>query len=146
VLVNVLVVESEESMAGRLRRAGQEVTVARDARDLCNLTMSGSFDAVVLGMLGSGSQSLSVCNALRGRGVALPIVLIVARDEVESRIQGLDGGADDCVGFGCPADELLARLRALVRRKSLQVDAGYKPRALMTPPAIPAALPPCHLA
>jgi DNA-binding response OmpR family regulator len=124
VLVNVLVAESEESMAEPLRRAGHDVTVARNGRDLCSLTTSGSFDAVVVGMLGSGSQGLRVCNDLRRRGVALPIVLIVGHDDVESRIQGLDAGADDCVGVGCPADELLARLRALVRRVSLQVNTG----------------------
>jgi DNA-binding response OmpR family regulator len=120
-VVNLLVVESDEAMAGSLRRAGHDVTVARSERDVRAFTASGSFDAVVLGKLGPGDRNLALCGALRRDGVGLPIVLIVARDGVESRIEGLDAGADDCVGTGCPADELLARLRALVRRSSLRV-------------------------
>jgi DNA-binding response OmpR family regulator len=119
--VNVLVVERYEVTAGALRRAGHDVTVARNEGDVRGLTASGSFDAVVLGNLGSGDQTLKLCDALRSEGVALPVVLIVPRDGVEARIEGLDAGADACVGFGCPPDELLARLRALVRRNSLSV-------------------------
>jgi two-component system response regulator QseB len=119
--MNLLVVESDGATAGSLRRAGHDVTVARSERDVRALAASGSFDAVVLGKLRFGDQNLTLCGALRREGVALPIVLIVARDRVESRIAGLDAGADDCVGTGCPADELLARLRALVRRSSLRV-------------------------
>ncbi len=116
--MNVLVVESREATATPLRRAGHEVTVARTGRDVCALTRSDSFDAVVLGILDPAHQTLTLCDALRREGVRLPIVLIVAEDAVDDRVEGLDAGADDCVGIGCPADELLARLRALVRRKS----------------------------
>jgi DNA-binding response OmpR family regulator len=118
--VNVLVFESEEATADSIRRAGHGVTVTRDARDVCALTASGSVDAVVLGRSDPEDESLTVCEVLRRDGVALPIVLIVAGNGVEARIEALDAGADDCVETGCHGDELLARLRALVRRKSLK--------------------------
>ena len=122
--MNVLVAESKEATARPLRRGGHDVTVARSGRDVCALMRSDSFDAVVLGILDPGDQTLTLCDALRREGVRLPIVLIVAQDAVEDRIEGLDAGADDCVGIGCPADELLARLRALVRRKSPQGETA----------------------
>jgi DNA-binding response OmpR family regulator len=118
--VNVLVFDSEEATADPIRRAGHDVTVARSAREACALATSGSFDALVLVNSSPDDRNLSVCEALRRDGVAVPIVLIVASEAVEARIEGLAAGADDCVGTACASDELLARLRALVRRKSLQ--------------------------
>ena len=118
VWVNILVAENKDATATSLRQAGHHVTVARSGRDLCALTRSGSFDALVIGILRPGDQTLTLCDALRRECVRLPIVLIVAEDAVDDRIEGLNAGADDCVGTGCPADELLARLRALVCRNS----------------------------
>jgi two-component system response regulator MprA len=83
---------------------------------VCGLTAQCSFDAVVLGPLGPGTESLTVCDALRRQASVLPIVLLVSRDGVEARVEGLDAGADDCLPVGCQVDELLARLRALLRR------------------------------
>jgi DNA-binding response OmpR family regulator len=82
---------------------------------------SDSFDAVVLGILDPGDQTLTLCDALRREGVRLPIVLIVAQDAVEDRIEGWMP-APTIAWESVPADELLARLRALVRRKSPQGD------------------------
>ncbi len=116
--MNVLVAENKDATATSLRRAGHQVTVVRSGRDVCGLTRSDSFDAVVIGILTPGDQTLTLCDALRREGVRLPIVLILAEDVVDDRVEGLNAGADDCVGVECPADELLARLRALVRRQS----------------------------
>jgi DNA-binding response OmpR family regulator len=114
--MKVLVAESEEALAGPLRRAGHEVTVAIAAHDIRELTASRSFDAVVLGMMRPETQSLALCHTLRRDGIGVPIVLFVSGDAVEERIAGLEAGADQCLGVGCPNEELLARLRALVRR------------------------------
>lgn len=124
--MNVLVAGSEDATATQLRRAGHVVTIARSGDDVCALIRSDPFDAVVLGIFGPGDQALTLCGALRREGVGLPIVLIVAQDAVEDRIEGLNAGADDCVEIGCPADELLARLRALVRRRSSQGAEGQR--------------------
>jgi two-component system phosphate regulon response regulator OmpR len=125
--VNVLVVGSEGATAERLRRAGHNVTLARGESDVRALIAGRAVDAVILGDLGSGNRNLSVCSSLRRGGVALPIVLIAGRGGVEARIEGLDAGADDCVEIDCPADELLARLRALVRRTSLPLGTASGP-------------------
>lgn len=77
---------------------------------------AGSFDAILLGGAGPEAASLSVCVDLRRTGARTPILLLVARDAAETRVEGLDAGADDCIAVSCPFDELLARLRALVRR------------------------------
>jgi DNA-binding response OmpR family regulator len=115
-VVNVLVVETKEALARPLRKAGHEVTIAASSAAARHLAATGPFDAVVLGPIGPIATSLAACDELRRDGIALPILLLVAEDAVEARVRGLDAGADDCLGLACPVDELLARLRALVRR------------------------------
>ena len=111
--MNVLVVETEEALAWPLRKAGHEVTVAGSTAAARHLAATGP---IVPSTTGPVAASLAACDELRRDGVALPILLLVAEDAVEVRVRGLDAGADDCLGFACPVDELLARLRALVRR------------------------------
>jgi DNA-binding response OmpR family regulator len=94
------------------------VVVARDGSEVRDLTEHDSFDVVVLGPLRSEAESLTVCRGLRLEETDLPIVLLVGQDGAEARVRGLDAGADDCVPLECPVDELLARLRALVRRST----------------------------
>jgi two-component system response regulator QseB len=112
--VNVLLVENEQLMAA-LRRAGYGASVASPA-EARTMATAGLFDAIVLGGAHPDATSLSLCSALRQSAACTPILMLVARDEAETRIRGLEAGADDCVSLSCPADELLARLRALVRR------------------------------
>ena len=116
--MNVLLVENEELMAlaRPLRQAGYEVTVATSSEEARTLAMSGSFDAVVLGKIRPEATILNICSALRQDGAGTPILLLVGRDAAEMRVQGLDAGADDCIALTSQFDELLARLRALVRR------------------------------
>jgi DNA-binding response OmpR family regulator len=116
--LNVLLVENDELMAQPLRRAGQAVTVASSSEEARRLAATGSFDAVVLGRIQPEAASLTVCSDLRREGASTPILLLVGRDTSETRVQGLDAGADDCVALSSPVEELLARLRALVRRSA----------------------------
>jgi two-component system, OmpR family, manganese sensing response regulator len=117
--VNLLVVELESVIAGLLLAAGHEVTAAASGIDARVAASISSFDAIVVGRLGAERSGLEFCDQLRQNGVATPIFLLVESEAVEARVQGLDAGADDCLGLGCPADELLARLRALVRRSAV---------------------------
>src|SRR5206468_10213901 len=73
-------------------------------------------DLVVLDVAMPGLDGLAVCRRVRGRGLALPILLLTARDAVEDRVAGLDAGADDYLVKPFAPEELLARLRALLRR------------------------------
>ncbi len=121
--VNVLLVENEELMAQPLRQAGHHVTVVSSSKAARRLLASVAFDVVLLGGIRPDAARLSACGELRRGSAATPILLLVGRDAAETRVEGLDAGADDCVSLSCPLDELLARLRALVRRSAAEQAA-----------------------
>jgi two-component system, OmpR family, response regulator MprA len=116
----VLVVEDDTDIAGVLRRAlgmeGYEVRVAGDGESA--LAESGVFepDAVVLDLGLPRLDGVEVCRRLRADG-DVPILILTARDALDSRVEGLDSGADDYLVKPFERDELLARLRALLRRR-----------------------------
>jgi DNA-binding response OmpR family regulator len=114
--VRVLLVGNECVVARLLGQAGHEVAVASSPDQARGMLEAGLFDAILLGAGGPETASLSVCGELRRTATRTPILLLVARDAAETRVQGLDAGADDCIAVSSPVDELLARLRALVRR------------------------------
>jgi len=117
----VLVVDDERAVRESLRRAleleGYEVDLAGDgAEALLRLDSNGQPDAVVLDVFMPGVDGLEVSRRLRSKGNAVPILMLTARAEVESRVEGLDAGADDYLAKPFALEELLARLRALLRR------------------------------
>jgi two-component system OmpR family response regulator len=118
--VRVLVVEDDPKMAGLIRRGLLEEGLTPDVADTGEdaLWMAGSmvYDAVVLDVMLPGIDGFEVCRRLRADGIWAPVLFLTARDAVEDRIAGLDGGADDYVIKPFSFGELLARLRALVRR------------------------------
>jgi two-component system response regulator MprA len=119
--VKVLVVDDERAVRDSLRRAleleGYEVELAADgAEALYRLESNGQPDAVILDVLMPGVDGLEVSRRLRGKGNSIPILMLTARAEVESRVAGLDAGADDYLAKPFALEELLARLRALMRR------------------------------
>jgi two-component system response regulator MprA len=119
--MRVLVVDDERAVRDSLRRAleleGYEVELAADgAEALYRLESNGQPDAVILDVLMPGVDGLEVSRRLRSKGNAVPILMLTARTEVESRVAGLDAGADDYLAKPFALEELLARLRALLRR------------------------------
>jgi two-component system response regulator MprA len=125
--VKILVVDDERAVRDSLRRAlelqGYEVELASDgAEALARLAENGQPDAVVLDILMPGIDGLDVCRQLRRRGNSVPVLMLTARDAVGDRVEGLDAGADDYVVKPFALEELLARLRALLRRASPAVD------------------------
>jgi two-component system OmpR family response regulator len=118
--MRVLVVEDDPKLAALLGRGLREEGVAADvaSRGEDALWMAGStdYDAVVLDVMLPGIDGFEACARLRADGVAAPVLLLTARDGVEDRIAGLDGGADDYLVKPFAFGELLARLRALARR------------------------------
>ena len=117
----MLVVDDERAVRESLRRAleleGYEVDLAGDgAEALLRLDSNGQPDAVVLDVFMPGVDGLEVSRRLRSKGNAVPILMLTARAEVESRVEGLDAGADDYLAKPFALEELLARLRALLRR------------------------------
>ena len=119
--MRVLVVDDERAVRDSLRRAleleGYDVELAADGEEaLERLAQNGEPDAVVLDILMPKMDGLEVCRRLRREGHGLPVLMLTARDEVENRVAGLDAGADDYVTKPFALEELLARLRALLRR------------------------------
>jgi two-component system response regulator MprA len=119
--VKIMVVDDERAVRESLRRAleleGYEVDLAADGREaLFKLGTDSAPDAMILDVLMPGLDGLEVCRRLRKSGNRLPVLMLTARDEVESRVEGLDAGADDYVTKPFALEELLARVRALLRR------------------------------
>src|SRR3954451_4729177 len=118
--MRVLVVEDEIKMAGLLRRGlaeeGLAVDVARSGEDALIRAHATEYDAIVLDVMLPGITGFETCRQLRDAGTWSPVLMLTARDSVEDRIAGLDGGADDYLTKPFSLAELLARLRALFRR------------------------------
>jgi two-component system OmpR family response regulator len=120
--MRILVVEDDPKMAGLLRRGlleeGHAPDVAQVGDDALWMAKAVEYDAIVLDLLLPGIDGVEVCRRLRQGGVWSPILMLTARDGVDDRVAGLDAGADDYLPKPFSFSELLARLRALVRRGS----------------------------
>jgi two-component system response regulator MprA len=120
--VKILVVDDERAVRESLRRAleleGYEIELATDGREALSVLADDhpQPDAVILDVLMPGVDGLEVCRRLRAAGNRVPVLMLTARDEVENRVAGLDAGADDYVPKPFALEELLARVRALLRR------------------------------
>src|SRR5438067_1968159 len=99
-----------------LAAEGYAVTTAADGGAALAAVERSAPEAVVLDVAMPGLDGLAVCRRLRAKGLALPILLLTARDAVNGRVAGLDAGADDYLVKPFAAEELLARIRALLRR------------------------------
>lgn len=122
--MRLLVVEDEHDLAAMLIRglgeAGFRVEGALDGLTAIRKATEGSFDAIVLDVMLPGANGFEVCAELRRRRVWTPILMLTARDGVEDRVDGLEGGADDYVAKPFAFAELIARIRALGRRGPVQ--------------------------
>ncbi len=117
----ILVVEDEHRLAQVIRRVleeeGHTVDLAYDGEDGLAMAMEGSHDVIVLDILLPGLDGIEVCQSLRQNRVDTPVLLLTALDDVQDRVRGLDAGADDYLSKPFAFQELLARLRALGRRR-----------------------------
>jgi two-component system response regulator MprA len=120
--VKILVVDDERAVRESLRRAleleGYEIELAGDGSEALQALKDDERqpDAVILDVLMPGVDGLEVCRRVRAAGNTVPVLMLTARDEVENRVAGLDAGADDYVTKPFALEELLARVRALLRR------------------------------
>jgi heavy metal response regulator len=119
--MRVLVVEDDLRIAEFIRKGleeeGHAVDVAHDGDEALDWPAVVDFDAIVLDIMLPGRDGIEVCRILRSRSVRTPILMLTARDTVEDRVAGLDSGADDYLVKPFAFAELLARLRALMRRE-----------------------------
>ena len=118
--MRILVVEDDRKVAGfielGLREEGYAVDVARDGEEATVLGHVNDYDAILLDLMLPKKNGIQVASELRREGRATPILMLTARDATEDVVRGLDAGADDYLTKPFKFDELLARLRALLRR------------------------------
>jgi two-component system response regulator MprA len=118
-----------------LKLEGYEVDLAADGEEALGAAARAQFDAVVLDVLMPKRDGLSVCRELRERGDHTPVLMLTARDAIQDRVDGLDAGADDYVVKPFALEELLARLRALLRRTNGELDGELSYADLTLDPA-----------
>lgn len=111
-----------------LREAKYALDVAQDGDDALYKISLNEYDAIILDIMIPGRDGLEVCRELRSQGSKVPVIMLTARDDVQDRVQGLDVGADDYLTKPFQVSELLARLRAVMRRgpvlKSTVIEIG----------------------
>jgi len=122
--MRLLVVEDEGGIAGALRQGlseqGYAVDVARDGEQGRDHALAATYDVILLDILLPKLDGLSLLRDLRKRGMTTPVLLLTARDAVDDRVAGLDAGADDYLVKPFSFSEVMARIRALLRRPVLR--------------------------
>jgi len=124
-----------ESLRGALRQAGFAVDWVRDGRAADGTLASERFDLVLLDLGLPQRDGMEVLAALRARGDRTPVIVLTARDALASRVQGLDAGADDYLVKPFELDELLARIRALIRRHTGRAEPAIEVGGVSLDPA-----------
>ena len=118
--MRLLVVEDEHRLAALLKQglgeAGYLVDVTHNGEDAGWMARATEYDGILLDVMLPGASGVEVCTKLREQGVATPVLMLTARTAVDDRVRGLDAGADDYLTKPFSFEELLARVRALVRR------------------------------
>jgi heavy metal response regulator len=128
--MKLLVIEDEKKIATLLqkglREQGYAVDLSHDGNEGLDRAVSEPYDAIVLDIMLPGQDGLSVLRTLRDRKITTPVMVLTARGEVNDRVEGLNTGADDYMAKPFAMDELVARLRALMRRVTGENISLYK--------------------
>ncbi len=119
--MRILLIEDEQKIANALKRGLEQesyaVDVVYDGKEGYGRAMVGKYDLMILDRMLPGIQDgMEICTAVRAAGMHQPILMLTARDHTRDRVEGLDGGADDYLIKPFSFEELLARIRALMRR------------------------------
>src|SRR5919199_6456934 len=137
--MRLLLVEDDPAMVRALSRGlraqGYAVDVASDGDDALEQAAVSEYDAIILDLMLPARDGFEVCRGIRASGSWVPILMLTARAAVGDRIRGLDAGADDYLPKPFDFGELLARVRALVRRQPVQRPARLEVGDLVVDPA-----------
>jgi len=135
----ILIVEDEKKVAGFIKQGLQEerytVDVAYDGEEALLLAEMNSYDLIVLDIMLPKKDGMEVLKDLRAQGLSIPILVLTAKDTLEDKVQGLDSGADDYITKPFAFAELLARIRALLRRGKPTNETSLTAADLMLDPA-----------
>jgi two-component system copper resistance phosphate regulon response regulator CusR len=119
-LMRILIVEDDKKVGGFLKRGLQEeqyaVDVCRNGTDALYLAQLNPYDVIILDIMLPGMDGFTVCREMRQKAILTPILMLTAKNEIEDKVTGLSEGADDYLTKPFSFDELLARIRALLRR------------------------------
>ncbi|MCX5686958.1 MAG: response regulator transcription factor [Candidatus Omnitrophica bacterium] len=120
--MRILVIEDEKKIADFIKRGlkeeGYAVDVAYDGAEGQFLAKTNSYDLILLDLMLPKVDGLTICKNLKREGIATPVIMLTAKDTVEDKVTGLDAGADDYITKPFVFEELLARVRAVLRKKS----------------------------
>ncbi|MFD2080642.1 two-component system, OmpR family, response regulator MprA [Actinopolymorpha cephalotaxi] len=134
--MRILVVDDDQGVRDSLRRSlvfnGYDVDLAENGEQALRRVAASSPDAVVLDVMMPRLDGIATCRALRATGNDVPVLVLTARDAVADRVAGLDAGADDYLSKPFALEELLARLRALMRRSTPGADSSLLSYADLT--------------
>lgn len=137
--MRILVIEDEAKVASFIRRALEEesyaVDVAGDGSHGLDLALSGSYDVIVLDVMLPRMTGLEVLKALRKERIATPVLILTAQSKVDQKVRGLDQGADDYLTKPFAIEELLARVRALLRRGTGEANGRLQVEDLILNPS-----------
>ena len=126
--MHLLVIEDELKLGDYLRKglaeSGFNVDLARDGTEGLGMALIGNYDALILDVMLPGIDGFKVLETLR-RSPSMPVLMLTARDDVADRVRGLESGADDYLAKPFAFSELLARVRALLRRGAMQDSTHY---------------------
>lgn len=136
--MRILVVEDDHRIATSLKKGLEQerfaVDVAYTGPDGYDLAESEEYDLIILDLMLPGLDGLTICRQLRGHQIHTPILILTARDQINQKVAGLDLGADDYLTKPFSFDELLARIRALLRRPQTILPADLAHRDLTLNP------------
>ena len=120
--MKILIVEDEEKISNFIKKGLKEegylVEVSEDGEKARNLIFSNNYDLVILDLMLPNIDGITLCGQIRKRGINIPILILSAKDNVKDKVQGLNSGADDYLTKPFSFEELLARVRALLRGKA----------------------------
>ncbi|MGH7250241.1 MAG: response regulator [Candidatus Methylomirabilaceae bacterium] len=137
--MRILVIEDEVKVASFIRRALEEesyaVDVCADGSKGLQMGLSGSYDLIILDLMLPGVLGLEILKELRKEKIQAPVLILTARSQVDQRVKGLDAGADDYLTKPFAIEELLARVRALLRRGGGEATGHIQIRDLVLNPA-----------
>ena len=137
--MRILVVEDEAKVGSFIRRALEEesyaVDLCADGTQGLDLALSGSYDLIILDLMLPGLPGLEILKGIRKEKIQTPVLILTARSQVDQRVKGLDAGADDYLTKPFAIEELLARVRALLRRGSGEATGLLQVKDLTLNPA-----------
>ncbi|MEA5594168.1 two-component system response regulator RppA [Rivularia sp. UHCC 0363] len=133
--MRILIVDDETELTNPLTRLltreGYSVDAAFDGTVGSELVQKGDYDLLILDWMLPGKTGLEICQQLRQQGVTTPVLFLTAKDTLDDRVQGLDAGADDYLVKPFELRELLARVRALLRRVNVEESANQSKRIIV---------------